>query len=102
MVTTAVRRARRHYERSPDLLRRLLAPPSTLSQLRHVHEAVLGEPLKRDTFNRRMQPFLTPATDARGGSLVSDTGGRPAQMFRPRSSKDRDPEAGPFPLPRDS
>lgn len=99
MVTTAVRRARRRYERSPDPLR-LAKPPYTLSQLRHVHEAVLGEPLKRDTFNRRMQPFLTPALDARGESLTSDTGGRPAQMFRPLTSKDRDPEAGPFPLPR--
>lgn len=99
MVTTAVRRARRRYERSPDPLR-LARAPYTLSQLRHVHEAVLGEPLKRDTFNRRMQPYLTPALDARGEPSVSDTGGRPAQMFRPLTSKDRDPEAGPFPLPR--
>lgn len=99
MVTTAVRRARRRYERSPDPLR-LLRAPYTLSQLRHAHEAVLDEPLKRDTFNRRMQPFLTPATNTRGESMVSDTGGRPAQMFRPLTSKDRDPEAGPFPLPR--
>ena len=99
MVTTAVRRARRRYERSPDPLG-LLRAPYTLSQLRHVHEAVLDEPLKRDTFNRRMQPFLAPALDARGESMISDTGGRPAQMFRPLSRRDRDPEAGPFPLPR--
>jgi ADP-ribose pyrophosphatase YjhB (NUDIX family) len=99
MVTTAVRRARRRYERSPDPLR-LARAPYTLSHLRHVHEAVLDESLKRDTFNRRMQPFLTPAHDARGETLTSDTGGRPAQMFRPLTGKDRDPEAGPFPLPR--
>lgn len=99
MVTTAVRRARRRYERSPDPLR-LARAPYTLSQLRHVHEAVLGEPLKRDTFNRRMQPFLTAATGPRGDLLVSDTGGRPAQLFRPTTARDRDPEAGPFPLPR--
>ena len=99
MVTTAVRRARRRYERSPDPLR-LARPPYTLSQLRHVHEAVLGEPLKRDTFNRRMQPYLEPATDTRGDLWLSETGGRPAQMFQPVSRKDRDPEAGPFPLPR--
>lgn len=99
MVTTAVRRARRRYERSPDPLR-LARPPYTLSQLRHVHEAVLGEPLKRDTFNRRMQPYIKAATDTRGDIRVSDTRGRPAQMFEPVSRKDRDPEAGPFPLPR--
>ena len=99
MVTTAVRRARQRYERSPDPLR-LARPPYTLSHLRHVHEAVLGEPLKRDTFNRRMQPYLKPATDSRGDLQMSDTGGRPAQMFQPVSRKDRDPEAGPFPLPR--
>ena len=99
MVTTAVRRARRRYERSPDPLR-LARPPYTLSQLRHVHEAVLAEPLKRDTFNRRMQPYLKPATDSRGEVSLSGTGGRPAQMFQPVSRKDRDPEAGPFPLPR--
>lgn len=99
MVTTAVRRARRRYERSPDPLR-LARAPYTLSHLRHVHEAVLDENLKRDTFNRRMQPFLTRAQDARGEVLTTDTGGRPAQMFRPLTSKDRDPEAGPFPLPR--
>lgn len=99
MVATAVRRVRRRYERSPDPLN-LARAPYTLSQLRHVHEAVLGEPLKRDTFNRRMQPFLTPAVNARGESFVSETGGRPAQTFRPLTAKDRDPEVGPFPLPR--
>ncbi len=99
MVTTAVRRARRRYERSPDPLR-LTSAPYTLSELRHVHEAVLGEPLKRDTFNRRMSPFLVPVTDRRGRVQLSDTGGRPAQLFRPATRHDRDPEAGPFPLPR--
>lgn len=98
MVTTAVRRARRRYERSPDPLR-LLKPPYTLTQLRHAHEAVLDEPVKRDTFNRRMQPFLQPAHDRRGNPWTSDTGGRPAQMFEP-ARLDRDPDAGPFPLPR--
>lgn len=101
MLTTAVRRARRRYERSPDPLR-LTRTPYTLSQLRHVHEAVLGEPLKRDTFNRRMQPYLEAATDSRGKLSLSDTGGRPAQMFQPIKRVTRDPEAGPFPLPRSS
>lgn len=100
MVTTAVRRARRRYERTPDPLG-LLRPPYTLRELRQVHEAVLDEPLRRDTFNRRMQEHLVLATDRRGEPLHrSETVGRPAQMFTPRLRKDRDPEAGPFPLPR--
>jgi ADP-ribose pyrophosphatase YjhB (NUDIX family) len=100
MVTTALRRARRRYERTPDPLG-LLRPPYTLRELRKVHEAVLDEPLRRDTFNRRMQEHLVVATDRNNEPLYrSETVGRPAQMFRPRLRKDRDPEAGPFPLPR--
>lgn len=100
MVTTAVRRARRRYERSPDPLG-LLRPQYTLSQLRHVHEAVLDAPLKRDTFNRRMTPYLEPATDKHGEEMyTSETVGRPAQLYRPARRPTRDPEAGPFPLPR--
>lgn len=99
MVTTALRRARRRYERYPDPLG-LLPPPFTLSQLRHVHDAVLGERVKRDTFNRRMTPLLVPVTTSAGEPLVSQTGGRPAQLYRPMTKADRDLEAGPFPLPR--
>lgn len=100
MVTTAVRRARRRYERSPDPLG-LLRAPYTLSQLRHVHEAVLDAPLKRDTFNRRMVPYLEPALDPRGEPLLtSETVGRPAQLYRLSRASARDAEAGPFPLPR--
>lgn len=100
MVTTAVRRARRRYERSPDPLG-LLRAPYTLSQLRHVHEAVLDAPLKRDTFNRRMLPYLEAELDSRGEPvLTSETVGRPAQLYRLRRASVRDAEAGPFPLPR--
>ncbi|WP_141014438.1 NrtR DNA-binding winged helix domain-containing protein [Nocardioides sambongensis] len=101
MVTTAVRRLRRRYERSPDPLG-LLRAPYTLSQLRRAHEAVLDTPLRRDTFNRRMREFLEPATDSRGEDLyTSATVGRPAQLFVPVRRSRRDPEAGPFPLPRE-
>lgn len=100
MVTTAVRRVRRRYEHSPDPLG-LVRPPYTLSQLRHVHEAVLDTPLKRDTFNRRMTPYLEPALDRAGEEMfTSESVGRPAQLFQPASATGRDPEAGPFPLPR--
>ena len=100
MVTTAVRRVRRRYERSPDPLR-LVRDPWTLSQLRHVHEAVLDEGLKRDTFNRRMREYVEPALDSRGEEMfTSATVGRPAQLFARVGTSRRDPEAGPFPLPR--
>lgn len=100
MVGAAVRRARRRYEESPDPLG-LLEPPYTLSELRRVHEAVLGEPLKRDTFNRRMSAHLQPARDRRGEERA-DTGGRPAQLFAPIPAPTQDAAAGPFPLPRAS
>lgn len=100
MVTTAVRRLRRRYERSPDPLH-LVRSPWTLSQLRHVHEAVLDDGLKRDTFNRRMRPYVEEALDGRGDQMfTSATVGRPAQLFRRAGSSRKDPEAGPFPLPR--
>ena len=100
MVTTAVRRLRRRYERSPDPAK-LLRPPYTLTQLRHAHEAVLDAPLKRDTFNRRMREFLSPATDRDGQELrTSETVGRPATLYEPRPRPRHDPERGLFPLPR--
>lgn len=97
MVTTGLRRMRRRYERLPDP-DGLLRPPYTLSRLRRAHEAVLGEPLKRDTFNRRMREFLEPELDRDGNEVLSqESVGRPAQMFRPVR---RVSGSGPFALPR--
>lgn len=97
MVTTGLRRMRRRYERLPDP-DGLLRAPYTLSRLRHAHEAVLGEPLKRDTFNRRMREFLEPVVDKSGNEVLSqESVGRPAQVFRPLR---RVQGSGPFPLPR--
>ncbi len=97
MVTMAVRRMRRRYERNPDP-DGLLRAPYTLTQLRHAHEAVLGEPLKRDTFNRRMREYLEPALSRPGEELfTSETVGRPAQLFRPKRGREI---TEPFPLPR--
>ena len=99
MVTTAVRRMRRRYERAPDP-DGLLRPPYTMSRLRHAHEAVLGAPLKRDTFSRRMRDFLEPELTGSGDhSFTADTRGRPAQLFRPKRTRD---VSEPFPLPRSS
>ncbi len=59
-----------------------LDEPFTLYQLRKVHEAVVGGPLHKDNFNRRMKPFLEPVL--RGGEPVFAEGvrGRPAGLYR--------------------
>ena len=43
----------------PDVL---LGAPFTLHQLRRVHEAVVGEDMHKDNFNRRMKDALRPVT----------------------------------------
>ena len=81
MVTTAVRRMRRRYERRPDP-DGLLTPPFTLRQLRETHEAVLDAGLQPDTFARRMREGLAPARDRDGRDLLTSAGvGRPALLF---------------------
>lgn len=57
IVRSALAWARSRYERRPDPSR-LLPEPFTLRELRLLHEAVLGEPLFKDTFRRRMEPQL--------------------------------------------
>ena len=55
----------------------------TLLQLRHLHEAVLGRPLPKDTFRRRMQSQLK-ATNRHQQGVV----GKPALLFRhPRQGR---------------
>jgi len=63
-----------------------LPAPFTLHQLRKVHEAVLGEELHKDNFNRRMKPSLEPVL--RGGEPLLSDGlrGRPAALYRQVSS----------------
>lgn len=78
MVARAAGAIRERYERRPDP-DGLLTGPFTLTELRRVHEGVLGDPLRRDTFNRRMTPHLEELS----GELRSD-GGRPAQVYRRR------------------
>jgi ADP-ribose pyrophosphatase YjhB (NUDIX family) len=79
MVRQAASALRERYERRPDP-DGLLTSPFTLSELRRVHEAVIGEQLRRDTFNRRMAPHL----DALAGIQRTD-GGRPAQVYETRA-----------------
>lgn len=78
IVALAVAHTRARYAEHPDP-DRLLAPPFTLLELRRLHEAVLGEPLPKDTFRRRMQPFLRPTGQLREGAV-----GKPAELFRHR------------------
>ncbi len=81
IVAAAVGDLRRHYEDRPDP-DGLLRPPFTLTDLREVHEAVLGRRLMRDSFNRRVEPLLEVETDADGTPVTRVGGGRPARLFR--------------------
>ena len=85
IVQEAVAAIRGRYERVPDP-DGLLEGPFTLSELRHVHEAVLGERLRKDTFNRRMQDQLEGLYDRSGQPLLRRSIGRPAKLYeRPRA-----------------
>lgn len=88
IVTTAIAALRARYEfryrrddhgPDPD---GFLPEPFTLHHLRKVHEAVLGEEVHKDNFNRRMKPHLEPLT--RDGKPVLSDGlrGRPATLYR--------------------
>lgn len=84
IVTAATDRLRRRYEDQPDP-DNLLRTPHTLSELRALHEAILGRRLMRDSFNRRVQPLLRLETDPDGNPETKIAGGRPARLFYKRS-----------------
>lgn len=77
ILREAVTSMRDRYETEPDA-DRLLTGPFTLLDLRRLHEAVLGEPIRKDTFNRRMRPQLA-TTEAEPESRPV---GRPAQYYQ--------------------
>lgn len=89
ILREAVSELRDRYETSPDP-ERLLPGLFTLLDLRHLHEAVLGERVRKDTFNRRMREQLEPT--GRETTSLSPPGpphaahasrrGRPAQLYR--------------------
>jgi ADP-ribose pyrophosphatase YjhB (NUDIX family) len=81
IVAAAVRRMREHYEHAPDPYR-LLEGPFTLSDLRRLHEAVLGARLARDTFKRRMVPHLDEVKEPTGEPSLRRAVGRPTQLFK--------------------
>ena len=87
IVAAAVTGLRERYEfrhRYADTLPDpdgFLPEPFTLHQLRKVHEAVVGTPMHKDNFSRRMKPFLEPLL--RDGEPVLSEGdrGRPATLY---------------------
>jgi 8-oxo-dGTP diphosphatase len=105
ILSEAVASMRARYEMDPDP-DRLLVGDFTLLDLRKVHEAVLGETLRKDTFNRRMRGHLTetggssttlslpPSSElmVHGASLTGSLRrGRPARLYRhPRRSSNKD------------
>lgn len=80
ILAAATDNLRERYEDKldPD---NLLREPYTLSELRELHEAILGRRLMRDSFNRRVQPLLAPQTDGDGNPVTRVAGGRPARLF---------------------
>jgi len=100
IVAAAAAALRERYEHRPDP-DGLLEEPATLAELRALHAAVLGEPLRKDTFNRRMVEHLEPARDVDGTPLLRSSGGRPAQVYVvPRSAGLPEPAARRLRLPR--
>lgn len=65
IIASATDNLRERYEDRPDP-DSLLPEPYTLSDLRELHEAILGRRLMRDSFNRRVQPLLEPKVDGLG------------------------------------
>lgn len=90
IVREAVGVMRDRYEVAPDP-DGLLSGHFTLSELRHVHEAVLDERLRKDTFSRRMRAQVEEVYDAPGTPSLRRSIGRPAQLFRRSSETALDP-----------
>ena len=61
-----------------------LGAPFTLHQLRKVHEAVVGDEMHKDNFNRRMKDGLRPVKERGEIAMSSGLRGRPATLYRRR------------------
>ena len=80
IIAAATDSLRERYEDRPDP-DNLLPTPYTLTELRELHEAILGRRLMRDSFNRRVQPLLAPQVDGAGEPVTRVAGGRPARLY---------------------
>lgn len=87
IVREAAASMRERYELAPDP-DGLLAGPYTLAELRSLHEGVLGQPLRKDTFNRRMIDQLEPQVEPDGSPMLRSRGGRPAQIYVRKSPRE--------------
>lgn len=75
IVAVAVDALRAEYRSAPDP-RGLVPPPFTMTELRHVHEAVLGERLQPDTFRRSVLASLVAT-----GDVKREGRGRPGELY---------------------
>jgi ADP-ribose pyrophosphatase YjhB (NUDIX family) len=75
IVRVAVEHVRSAHGERPDPFG-LLGERMTLLQLQRLHEAVLGRPLVKDTFRRRMQALLLPVEERQEGVV-----GKPARLW---------------------
>ncbi len=75
IVNKGVADLQKRYDELPDP-DFLLGEKFTLYQLRMIHEAVLGQPLDKDLFRRKMGDRLNPTSEKSIGSV-----GKPAQLF---------------------
>jgi len=83
IVRLAKEYIRDRYGVEPDP-ERLLGPRFTLSELKRVHEAVLGEEdIDRFQFRRVMKPLVVGT-----GVMTESTGGRPAELYRRKNDRD--------------
>ncbi len=78
IVRLATARLRARYLEQPDP-DALLEGDFTLRDLQHLHEAVLGRRVMRDSFRRGMEPRL-----AETGELARGAVGKPARLWRRR------------------
>ena len=60
----------------------LLKPKFTMRCLQDVYEIILGRPLERRSFLRKMAKFVKLGVLVKAGGVYRGTGGRPAQLFR--------------------
>jgi 8-oxo-dGTP diphosphatase len=78
IIAVAIKRLRGKIDYSP-LAFQLLPKEFTLLQLQRIHEAVLGRPVNKDSFRRRM--LATGLLEATG-AMQAGVGHRPAAMYR--------------------
>jgi 8-oxo-dGTP diphosphatase len=95
IVRKASRDLRARYELTPDPEHLLTDGEMTLPDLQQVHEAVLGERLRVDTFRRRMEALLDEVIDPddlnakrKKTRPSGPSGGPPTRLWARRSSID--------------